>query len=140
MFFFAGNLKIKAAWVFILLRGRLRKRQPRWFCMTLLNLLNRLTGDKKQYEKLFEEMKEHCFIGADNAPGMVLKARINMALHGAPKCSIFQTRNSLMNTRLEPGTFDAILTNPPFSKTGISKTIKKRNTTVNNDEGAEIIK
>ena len=103
-------------------------------------LLNKLTGDKKQYEELFEQMKEHCFIGADNAPGMVLKARINMALHGAPKCPIFQTRNSLMNTRLKPGTFDAILTNPPFSKTGISKTIKKGNTTVENPEGAEIIK
>ena len=45
-----------------------------------------------------------------------------------------------MNTRLKPGTFDAILTNPPFSKTGISKTIKKGNTTVEKPEGAEIIK
>ncbi len=103
-------------------------------------LLNKLTGDKKQYEELFEQIKEHSFIGADNSPGMILKARINMALHGAPKCQIFQTRNSLMNTRLEPGTFDAILTNPPFSKTGVSKTIKKGRTTVENPEGVEIIK
>jgi type I restriction enzyme M protein len=103
-------------------------------------LLNKLTGDKKQYEELFEQIKEHSFIGADNSPGMILKARINMALHGAPKCQIFQTRNSLMNTRLEPGTFDAILTNPPFSKTGISKTIKKGKTKVENPEGVEIIK
>lgn len=102
-------------------------------------LLNKLTGDKKQYEELFEQIKEHSFIGADNSPGMVLKARINLALHGAPKCPIFQTRNSLVNTRLEPGTFDAILTNPPFSKTGVSKTIKKGKTTVENPEGVEII-
>lgn len=102
-------------------------------------LLNKLTGDKKQYEELFEQIKEHSFIGADNSPGMILKARINLALHGAPKCPIFQTRNSLVNTRLEPGTFDAILTNPPFSKTGVSKTIKKGKTTVENPEGVEII-
>ncbi|NMB95006.1 MAG: N-6 DNA methylase [Clostridiaceae bacterium] len=102
-------------------------------------LLNKLTGDKKQYEELFEQIKEHSFIGADNSPGMVLKARINLALHGAPKCPIFQTRNSLVNTSLEPGTFDAILTNPPFSKTGVSKTIKKGKTTVENPEGVEII-
>ncbi len=102
-------------------------------------LLNKLTGDKKQYEELFEQIKEHSFIGADNAPGMVLKARINMALHGAPKCPIFQTRNSLTNTGLKQGTFDAILTNPPFSKTGVSKTFKKGKTTVENPEGVEII-
>ncbi len=102
-------------------------------------LLNKLTGDKKQYEELFEQIKEHSFIGADNSPGMILKARINLALHGAPKCPIFQTRNSLVNTRLEPGTFDVILTNPPFSKTGVSKTIKKGKTTVENPEGVEII-
>lgn len=59
-------------------------------------LLNKLTGDKKQYEELFEQIKEHSFIGADNSPGMILKARINLALHGAPKCPIFQTRNSLV--------------------------------------------
>ena len=102
-------------------------------------LLNKLTGDKKQYEELFEQIKEHSFIGADNSPGMILKARINLALHGAPKCPIFQTRNSLVNTRLESGTFDVILTNPPFSKTGVSKTIKKGKTTVENPEGVEII-
>jgi type I restriction enzyme M protein len=103
-------------------------------------LLNKLTGDKKQYEELFEQLKEHSFIGADNSPGMILKARINMALHGASKCPIFQTRNSLTNTGLESGTFDAILTNPPFSGNGISKTIKKGKTKVENPEGVEIIK
>lgn len=102
-------------------------------------LLTKLTGDKKQYEELFEGMKGHCFVGADNAPGMVLKARINMALHGAVKCPIFQTRNSLMTENLKAETFDAILTNPPFSKTGVSKTIKKGKTTVENPEGVELI-
>jgi len=103
-------------------------------------LLNKLTGDKKLYEALFEQLKEHSFIGADNSPGMILKARINMALHGAQKCPIFQTQNSLTNVGLKPETFDAILTNPPFSKTGVSKTIKKGKTIVENPEGVEVIK
>ena len=103
-------------------------------------LLNKLTGDKKYYQQLFEAMKEHTFVGADNSPGMVLKARINMALHGAHRCPIFQTRNSLNTPSLKPGTFDAILTNPPFGKTGVSKTIKKGKKTVENPEGVELIK
>ncbi len=99
-------------------------------------LLNKLTGDKKYYEELFEKMKEHSFVGADSSPGMILKARINMALHGANKCPIFQTRNSLMSENLKPGTFDVVLTNPPFSSTGVSKTVKDKV----NEEGIETIK
>lgn len=98
-------------------------------------LLNKLTGDKKYYEELFEKMKEHSFVGADSSPGMILKARINMALHGANKCPIFQTRNSLMSENLKPGTFDVVLTNPPFSSTGVSKKIK----TKVNEEGVKTI-
>lgn len=98
-------------------------------------LLYKLTGDKKYYEELFEKMKEHSFVGADSSPGMILKARINMALHGANKCPIFQSRNSLMTENLKPGTFDVVLTNPPFSKSGVSKKIK----TKVNEEGVAII-
>ena len=98
-------------------------------------LLNKLTGDKRYYEELFEKMKEHSFVGADSSPGMILKARINMALHGANKCPIFQTRNSLMSENLKPGTFDVVLTNPPFSSTVVSKKIK----TKVNEEGVKTI-
>nr|WP_243428880.1 N-6 DNA methylase [Clostridium botulinum] len=98
-------------------------------------LLNKLSGDKQYYEELFEKMKEHSFVGADASPGMILKARINMALHGANKCPIFQSRNSLMTENLEPGTFDVVLTNPPFSSTGVSKKAKNKV----NEEGVEII-
>lgn len=104
------------------------------------HLLNKLTGDKKQYEEIFELMNEHSFIGADNSPGMVLKARLNMAMNGAVKCPIFQTRNSLTADNLKPGTFDAIITNPPFSKSGVSKTIKKGDSSIENVEGIEMIK
>jgi type I restriction enzyme M protein len=104
------------------------------------HMLTKLGGRNiKHYEEIFELMKEHSFVGADNSPGMVLKARLNMAMNGAVKCPIFQTRNSLMTENLEPETFDAIITNPPFSKTGVSKTIKKGNTTIDNPEGIEII-
>lgn len=98
-------------------------------------LLNKLSGDKQYYEELFEKMKEHSFVGADASPGMILKARINMALHGANKCPIFQSRNSLMTENLKPGTFDVVLTNPPFSSTGVSKKTKNKV----NEEGIEII-
>ncbi len=87
-------------------------------------LLYDLSGDKKEHEKLFKEMVDHCFVGADNSPGMVLKARINMALHGAVRAPIFQTLNSLTNTGLKPESFDAIITNPPFKKGGISAKVK----------------
>lgn len=103
------------------------------------HMLTKLGGNTKHYEEVFELMKEHSFIGADNSPGMILKARLNMAMNGAVKCPIFQTRNSLMTENLEPETFDAIITNPPFSKTGVSKTIKKGNSTIDNPEGIEII-
>lgn len=98
-------------------------------------LLNKLSGDKQYNEELFEKMKEHSFVGADNSPGMILKARINMALHGANKCPIFQSRNSLMTENLEPGTIDVVLTNPPFGSTGVSKKAKNKV----NEEGIEII-
>ncbi len=103
------------------------------------HMLTKLGGNTKYYEEIFEQMKEHSFIGSDNSPGMVLKARLNMAMNGAIKCPIFQTRNSLMTENLEPETFDAIITNPPFSKTGVSKTIKKGSTTIDNPEGIELI-
>jgi type I restriction enzyme M protein len=103
-------------------------------------LLTRLTGDKKQYEALFEEMKKHSFIGADNANGMVVKARLNMALHGAIKCPVFKSSNSLMTEGLKPESFDAILTNPPFGKTSIAKTVKKGKMEMQNSDGVEIIK
>lgn len=103
------------------------------------HMLTRLGGNTKHYEEVFDLMKEHSFIGADNSPGMVLKARLNMAMNGAAKCPIFQTRNSLMTENLEPETFDAIITNPPFAKGGVSKTIKKGKSTIENPEGIEII-
>lgn len=99
-------------------------------------LLNSLGGDPQYYKKIFEQMKEHSFVGADSSPGMILKARINMALHGANKCPIFQTRNSLLSKNLELETFDVVLTNPPFSSKGVSKKVKGKVS----DEGVEIIK
>lgn len=106
------------------------------------HMLTRIGGDRKHYKEVFEMMKEHSFIGADNSPGMVLKARLNMAMNGAVKCPIFQTRNSLMTENLEPETFNVIITNPPFKKDGISKQIKKGekgNTVIDNQDGVEII-
>ena len=65
-------------------------------------------------EKLKQQMREEGFIGADSAPRMVMLARVNMALQGAPKAKIFYTDNSLTTNALQPNTFNLICTNPPF--------------------------
>jgi len=93
-------------------------------------LLIELTGDRKQWEERFEKMKEHSIVGADNSPGMILKARINMALHGANRAQIFKTENSLTSPQLKPETFDVILTNPPFKSGGISEKSSEGKTTL----------
>jgi type I restriction enzyme M protein len=75
--------------------------------------------DDTQKHKLLEEIYPDCFVGADNAPGMVLMARINMALHGDSKSRVFQVDNSLTTDVFQPESFDLIITNPPFKKGGI---------------------
>ncbi|MCK8827812.1 SAM-dependent methyltransferase [Natroniella acetigena] len=77
-------------------------------------------SDEEKEEHL-QKLKENSFVGADNSPGMILKARINMALHGSPRAQFFKVRNSLTTDKLEPETFDLILTNPPFGKEGAYK-------------------
>ncbi|PGD70267.1 HsdM family class I SAM-dependent methyltransferase [Bacillus wiedmannii] len=83
-------------------------------------MLYELSGNKEHHKAQFEKMLNHCFVGADRSSGMVLKARVNMALHGALKAPIFQTLNSLSTPSLKPESFDAIITNPPFKKGGVT--------------------
>ena len=94
-----------------------------------VNALMGLTDAQKK--SLLRDIYEHCFIGMDNAPGMVLMARINMALHGDPKSRIFQVSNSLTEDIIAPESLDLILTNPPFKKGGIR---------LDTDHGNEILK
>ncbi len=75
----------------------------------------------EEKEKRKKEMMEQCIVGADNAPGMVLKARINMVMHGAMRTKIFQATNSLTDDNLEQDSYNLIMTNPPFGKTAIDK-------------------
>ena len=72
------------------------------------------TGTDAAREKLFAEMKQHSFVGADAAPMMVTLARVNMAMLGAPKARIFYSSDSLTSEQLQPCSFDLICTNPPF--------------------------
>lgn len=60
------------------------------------------------------KLRETAFTGADAAPRMVMLARVNMALQGAPKAKIFYTENSLTTKAFKPNSFDLICTNPPF--------------------------
>lgn len=81
----------------------------------LRRALNEIGGSNdSSREKLFAEMCEHSFVGADSAPIMVTLARVNMAMLGAPKARIFYSTNSLISDQLQPCSFDLICTNPPF--------------------------
>ena len=88
---------------------------------TLDELGGKATATEEARRKLFVEMCEHSFVGADASPQMVMLARVNMALLGAPKARIFYTQNSLTSSQLEPGSFDLICTNPPFGTPKFNK-------------------
>ena len=70
---------------------------------TLDEIGGRATATDEARKRLFEEMCEHSFVGADSSPQMVMLARVNMALLGAPKARIFYTQNSLTSPQLQPG-------------------------------------
>lgn len=67
-----------------------------------------------QKKNLKQTLRDTAFTGADAAPRMVMLARVNMALQGAPKAKIFYTDNSLTTKAFIPNSFDLICTNPPF--------------------------
>jgi type I restriction enzyme M protein len=84
--------------------------------------VSKLVGlSAQQQHDLLSDIYAQGFEGADNAHGMVLMARINMALHGDPKARVFSVRNSLTADVFVPETFDLILSNPPFKKGGITQ-------------------
>src|ERR1700730_6164722 len=80
----------------------------------LEGLSGKTPGADDTRNKLFKDMCEHSFVGADSSPQMVMLARVNMALLGATKARIFYTQNSLTSPQLHAASFDLICTNPPF--------------------------
>jgi len=83
-----------------------------------VNRLVGLTDDGK--EKLLSGIFAEGFVGADNSPGMVIMARINMILHGDPEARVYRVPNALTTPALKPESFDLILTNPPFKGGGVT--------------------
>lgn len=78
-------------------------------------LIDRMGGmSDADKARLKADLREQAFTGADAAPRMVMLARVNMALQGAPKAKIFYTDNSLTSRAFKPNSFDLICTNPPF--------------------------
>ncbi|WP_257292299.1 class I SAM-dependent DNA methyltransferase, partial [Endozoicomonas sp. ONNA1] len=80
----------------------------------LRTALDELPMQDNLRDKLWEDMLNNSFIGADAAPRMVMLARVNMALQGAKKAKIFYTDNSLTSRSLKPNSLSLICTNPPF--------------------------
>jgi type I restriction enzyme M protein len=79
---------------------------------TVIDTMGGLSDTER--EDLKQKMRDEAFVGADAAPRMVMLARVNMALQGAPKAKIFYTDNSLTTQALQANTYNLICTNPPF--------------------------
>lgn len=94
-----------------------------------------LADDKK--ESLKQKLRDCAFTGADAAPRMVMLARVNMALQGAPKAQIFYTNNSLTTNALKPNSFDLICTNPPFGTPKFDKGKNGQNSKANYEANME---
>ncbi len=105
---------------------------PAGFLVVLLPQLHRLIFERlggltdSEREALWTGMLERSFVAADSSPRMVRLARLNMALHGAPRAPVFNLENSLTTRALRPGSFDLILTNPPFGKPKAKKPEEKK--------------
>lgn len=97
----------------------------------LLQLMNKtvhyveslVTLDTQRREKIIHDLLNSCFVGADRAPGMAMKARINMAAHGGIHAPITRVQDSLTSPEVDQwiGKIDVIATNPPFKKDGITR-------------------
>jgi type I restriction enzyme M protein len=106
----------------------------------LAQLAGKETGPDAAREKLFRDMGEHSFVGADSAPMMVTLARVNMALLGAAKAKIFYTQNSLSSEQLKPCSYDLICTNPPFGTPKFKKGQEKSREQYEEDMGKILVK
>ncbi len=106
----------------------------------LAQLAGKETGPDAAREKLFRDMGEHSFVGADSAPMMVTLARVNMALLGAAKAKIFYTQNSLSSDQLKPCSYDLICTNPPFGTPKFKKGQEKSREQYEEDMGKILVK
>lgn len=84
-----------------------------------------------------QKLRDCAFTGADAAPRMVMLARVNMALQGAPKAQIFYTDNSLTTNALKPNSFDLICTNPPFGTPKFDKGKNGQNSKANYEANME---
>lgn len=79
------------------------------------SVVDHLGGMSDAQKKVLKQtLRDTAFTGADAAPRMVMLARVNMALQGAPKAKIFYTDNSLTAKAFKANSFDLICTNPPF--------------------------
>jgi type I restriction enzyme M protein len=91
---------------------------------TVIDTMGGLSDTER--EDLKQKMRDEAFVGADAAPRMVMLARVNMALQGAPKAKIFYTENSLTTKAFKPNSFNLICTNPPFGTPKFKAETKKR--------------
>lgn len=81
--------------------------------------------DHVAIEKTAARLKEHCdrnLFGIDVNPDLVRAAQMNLVMHGDGSTNVFQANSLLppgewrddVKARIQLGTFDIVLTNPPF--------------------------
>lgn len=87
---------------------------------------------EKEYNKCKQELCKNLLVGYDNEPSVAKTAMMNMSVHGDGSVGVFAD-NSLvkLDTQdiLEKNSFDAIMTNPPFSLVVEKNSIKDESDT-----------
>src|SRR5579872_824162 len=94
----------------------------RFLIRALTEIRNRVlrTADKSIEEKLewLAKMTRYSVFGADQATSSIVKARINLLMFGVNHPQLLTVEDSILDERIDAlaGTFDIILTNPPFGE------------------------
>ena len=81
----------------------------------VLDTLGKSDEEKRWW---LDQMKRHSFIGADQAIGSLIKARLNMLLYGDGHSQLLHVQDSIMNQHIDRliGKVSLIMTNPPFGQ------------------------
>ena len=81
----------------------------------ILDTLGKSDEEKRWW---LDQMKHHSFIGADQAIGSLIKARLNMLLYGDGHSQLLHVQDSIVDYHVDRliGKVSIVMTNPPFGQ------------------------
>jgi type I restriction enzyme M protein len=81
----------------------------------ILDTLGKSDDEKRWW---LDQIKQYSFIGADQAIGSLIKARLNMLLYGDGHSQLLHVQDSIVNQHIDRviGKVSLIMTNPPFGQ------------------------